>query len=406
MADPLDNCPAYVKSRTFYVDTLTASVPYRTVDETVITVPPLADANKPFEMYVANEALPLTRPGDVENDHSPPGWNTVEELSARNRLRSLITTIQAEAVSYPEVRNLAERLAASAASDLDQVEEIYDDWADVYFWAAYSENQISCWQRHKLARPDKQGWFEIPLAGSNQTKRVKIAGKWGACRLDLGAEWPYIRANILPLTTQQGILDGFAAISPLLDSELTVRYGYLGDADKIYNVLGRYEEMAEHLYDAIKAARERAREKIRELYRHAYESLWCAEYGIAQGESYSTNKKLWQGRYGDMPVLVTPTGGGGGGVSPLLPGGPKLEAPHIPEECFLFGTNCPPPREQPPGLGVEGPLPPIEEPVPEPAPSAPTKWYGTVAGKIGIGVGAVTVLAGGYYGIQYARTRA
>jgi len=99
-------------------------------------------------------------------------------------------------------------------------------------------------------------------------------------------------AKKLVANTQEGFNDKMRARFTKFADVIGNCSGYVGDATP------------DTFWDAMLCARKRDRDQIRNWYRAIHKNIYCAEYGVAQSESYNGNREA--------------AGAGGLGIDPGL----------------------------------------------------------------------------------------
>ncbi len=378
MAMTLDKCPPAVKDADIRWDTLRVSVPYKGVDDNVVEVPPLVPDND-FGRWLQGSAGVFATLTTAEgrtpetpqaSSNAIVGWEKDQEKEERDRLaeeaEGMIEAVDQGEIhpsAAPEVR----QLAMSALEDLEKVNGYYEAWSGSLVPARPSDSEFSFYKRLGGYGPIglDQEWIQI------QTWMVDPEEPLG------GGGRPSEHENVAALL--------FSTFAELLDGETG---GWWGPG---------HTPTARQLRDAMIAAREKTRQKIRTLLRTAYEKIWCAEYGVAQSESFYANKAQWErgpGRFAPKDSWLAPPVTQGGGTE-ADPDDFDFGEDELPDDPPLDQGSLDQAPEVPP------PPPPAQVPV-----APPTKWYQTPAGKVAIGVGGVAVLAAAGYGFYtYYRQR-
>lgn len=277
--------------------TLDVVVPYGSVSTHRVEVPPVADVNNPVIASIrSNQALTNTNGTAVfvgNTGARPVGWDTEDEATLRADLQHRARVIKAtyDGLFHPDALEPAKALAQSAVAEVDRVEDIYDKWANSRL-------------------PVKQSARSPLLFGGASHGPIGLGSPLSP---DIGT-WAQ-----LP-TDRQSTVEYFARYAPLLQGER-------GGATQ-------GNETPQHFVRALVAARARDRNRIRAGLRSAYRQYYCAEYGLAQSESWRENKK--QSESGGGMIL---------GTLPTIDTGWDLAIPTIPE----------PPPEPGPVTGEDDP---------------------------------------------------
>lgn len=417
MAYPLDACPPTVRDSNAFTDTLEANAPYSTMSDISVQVPPVADKDAPFVKSVRSSTT-LTPNGGVR----PPdanhlvGWSGQLEYNERKRLRDALKQIYDKAKAtqpatgpiHPDAVQLLGALTIEGTKRLNEVKAIYDKW-----------------------------------------KARRLPSKYGD-------QTPDGRQD---LNLNQAVKDYIVWAAPMKREDRARLYEsmYFGQPQFLQEVgyQGNIFQMPENVFWSVLAVDQaHDRNKVRQLYREAYKMLWCAEYGVAQSQSYYSNKARF---------LAGPGGKQAGGGVATPPAGPKppwmtfvpasiigggLQTTYMPGQSEPIppppqpGAQIPippPGQVEPPDLPTEPPVPPdavpelppdadagegppvdsepspdaglppdaLDEPyeggpVAVPPPAVPTPWYGTAAAKTAFAVGAVGLAGWGLYaGYRY-----
>lgn len=337
MPSVLDRCPEEVANTNMWLDAIVASVPYGNQSSVTVEVPPL--------VWQDSDVLDSVR-SDQPDDHTPwdmkepekthVGWDSDDEKAEAaeiiDRANEIIELGQ-QGKLHPDAQADVMALANAAKEEMEDVRAQYQRWADARLVAKYSDSPFSAYQVYEGA---------APLSLDQSVSAIKL---W--------AQWP---------TSGTETRDYFEAFSSLLEGET-----------------GGWEMLdpkVSEWWTALSAARRRDRERIRGHFMLALKALHCADYGVAQSESYYGNKKA-----------AGPQIGGTGGGEPL----PKFKlakvVPIEPETPPLQATPVP----VDPGPKPEAPT--------EPAPEQATPWYQTPGGKVALAVAGVAVAGGAGYGI-------
>jgi hypothetical protein len=327
-----------------YLDSLVALVPYGSNSEHSVSVPPIMDSGDALAWALMG-AHPLTQPhgGTFADDKVRVGWNTAEEQELWAELAEQAGEMQSLAANnqlHEAAKEGVTRLSLQALKELDRIGKTYKKWDDARIAAAPSDSPFSFYKQG-------DGFGPLPLSESRN--------------------WVAAWARTVPDDSSAY----YTSFANLLDGER-------GD----WNGLG--EPDAADFWSALLAARARDRDRIRDWYRAALQMLWCAEYGVAQSESYFLNGG--------------PKGGGGLGIqagdAPTPKPGLKI-AQFVPvtPPGDQFAPTPPPVSEHPP-QPVPDDIPPPGVPAVETPP-----WHTTTPGKVALGLGAVALAGVAGWGI-------
>lgn len=405
MAYPLDACPPVVLDSDPYSDTLEANAPFQSTDDITVEVPPVADKNAPFVKSVRTNVV-LTPDGGIRpvGTKELVGWNGSVEYAERKRMREALQQIHDKAKFtkaatgpiHPDAVKLLGDLTVAATNRLNQIKAIYDKWA---------------------AR--------------------RIASKYGDQTPD----------GMQDLGLNQAVQDYITFAAPMNAEQRGQVYQtyYFGKPEFLAEVgwNGNIHQMPDNILWSVFAVEQKHdRNTIRQLYREAYKMLWCAEYGVAQSQSYYSNKarhllgpggKQAGGGFATPPppplpphIMFVPANIGGLKTGYMPGEGEPIPPPKQPDAQIPI----PPPQQLDPDAGLPTepppPLPPdadAGEPPPvdaDPAPDAgmppegadagdggfvpvptstvPSPWYRTAGGKTAIVVVATALLSAGVYG--------
>lgn len=417
MAYPLDSCPPEVKNGNEFSDTLVAMAPYQNVSTAEVQVPPVADKDAPFVRAVRTNVTLTpndgTWPSGTWGEGTPaayaygrkdlPGWNGQAEYAERGRLRNVLKAIYDETLVgdlasgpiHPDGKKLLQDLTVAATNRLNSIKAIYDKWASRRYPSKYGNQTPDGLQDLALS----QAVFDYTVWGAQTTPQ------------------------------QRG---GYVQSWFFGQPQYLEQIGYQGNINQIPQNVFWMLLLAEQIHD---------RNRIRDLYREAYKMLWCAEFGVAQSQSYYSNKATWDAGPGGKQIpspgyaptppaaphpgpaialggLATPTPPGG--EQPVPPpgsgSGPVRWPGPPPSEPVRWAGPAEPPTEPPafpedadassgPDAGPGAPPPPSQQPdaagreIVGPVLSTPTPWYKTTAGKIGLTVVVIGAVAGTGYGI-------
>lgn len=332
-----------------YLDSLEARVPFGGNSQHAVSVPPIMDAGAPLAWALMG-SHELTQPhgGTFADDKARVGWNTVEEQELWAELAEQAAEMQSQAANnqlHEAANEGVSRLSLQALKELDRIGKTYQKWDDARIAAAPSDSPFSFYKQG-------DGFGPLPLSESRN--------------------WIAAWARSVPDDSSSY----YTSFANLLDGER-------GE----WNGLG--EPTAADFWSALLAARARDRDRIRDWYRAALQMLWCAEYGVAQSESYFLN--------GGKPG--TPGFGIQAGEAPAPKPGLKI-AQFVPvtPPGTEFAPTPPPVSEHPP------------QPVPDdiPPPGMPAvqaqAWYTTTPGKVAIALGGVALVGVAGWGIyRFAR---
>ena len=330
----LDRCPADVMDANMTFDTLRVVVPYQSVKDNVVEVPPLVPDNA-FSSWLQGTAEGTSHAALSTAAGRKPqgeqqfliGWQSSLEESERERLAEKAEAMLSmrAGLLHPDVRDYVTQLSQSALADLATVKGLYDLWANSKVAVKFSASPFSAYQIYD-----------------------------GVIPLDLEREWPDIAATMVDADP----VDFFQTFEKLLQGE---RGGW-----PVCTVSPCADPTMGNFHAAMVAARERDRQEIRARLRAAYRKIWCAEYGVAQSESYYANKE----QYERGPGKFDPSGS-------IVP---------RPRKLILKGKQ----------ITQDADFVPPE--VPEETPST-TKWYQTTAAKVAFVVGGLAVAGAASYGV-------
>lgn len=260
-----DYCPPEILAKNEYFDTLLVNVPYKGTDKHTVTVPPVADLNEPVIKSISS-SVHLTH----DNGEHPPdykklvGWWGDDERDWFATLEDSTREIHAaldEEDFHPAPKGPVKAMADQASNLLLNISRLYGKWANARM---QTEDPGS----GEYAQPDRD--------------------------LDLGQSEGEIRDWAKQLTG----LDA-AGLAAAVSQRFEKYADLLGDLPETDYIGDPTPQM---FWDAFLAARRRDRDKIRDWYRAIHKNLYCAEYGVAQSESYNRNKV----EHGDALPLAPP----------------------------------------------------------------------------------------------------
>lgn len=265
-------CPASVLRKSPFFDTLVAYVPHRGRGSVEVEVPPLfggRDSDWVAALqrsardsiprggldtgvdYREPPAAPAMQAGQGRN---APSWDGPEE---RDELVPFLASAANEIIDNknrldPRARDAVVALANMALQKLDQIKRIYERYDS----------------------------FVIP---TNKDARGSAFARWGR------------GAKVGPITLRDSLREILQWSEPWIalkksDRErqfrnLLDRFGTEGTEDLL--VLGS-PSLADY-QSAMRQIRERDRAKIHTLFNEAVRAIWCAQYGVAQSQSYRAN---------------------------------------------------------------------------------------------------------------------
>jgi hypothetical protein len=273
-----------------FSETLEVVVPHGNASSHAVELPPVAgDPDDPLVVSLrTNMALTSTNGAAVfvgNTGGRPVGWDTKAESEMRADLQHRARVIKAtyDGLFHPQALDPAKALADAAVEEVDRVEAIYDKWAN----------------------------SRLPLKPSARSPLLFNGAEFGPIGLgspltpdiDTWALWPKNRTETL---------EYFMRYLPLLQGER-------GGATAGY-------EAPEHFVRALLAARSRDRNRIRAGLRTAFREYYCAEYGLAQSESWRKNKEQAEAQSSGMILGVAESSGTGWGLAAApTPGTPEPE---------------------------------------------------------------------------------
>jgi hypothetical protein len=414
MPNNLSKCPAAVRNANAFTDTLTVNIKVGTVQTSPVSVPPIADKDDPFVKSVRGigPLTPLTGSAPSGTSHLV-GWNSTIEFDERKRLRNLTEQIYdlangsgPDGPVHPQAKSLVKALMADAWDNFNEIKRIYDKWKNRRFRTQFGGQSMRMNLNMSIAIIDG---FMDTLSNAE------------ALQLFYAFVGPQANCPSIPpggrVTLSQRCSDYFDQVKIHADVTGTI------DREGLLKIL-----LIEQLDD---------RARIRTLYRDAYKMLWCAEYGVAQSESYYENLAKWMEGPGKQAQ------GGGFAPTPTPPPPQPVPAVGLGQFGAVIPTEPPiqpPPPQDPaillidpetidwgailePDLGISNDvtpppngLPPDEDDVPD-EPLQPgeidaaelpvepdrvygeivsyrTPWYRTTPGKVAIGVGATGLVVG------------
>lgn len=317
-------CPASVLRKSPFFDTLVAYVPHRGKGSVEVEVPPIFGGTeaawiealgRPAQDSIPRGGLdtglgyreppsaPALQPGQGRN---APSWDGPEE---RDEFMPLLASAANEIIDSknridPRARDAVVALARMALGKLDEIERIYERYDN----------------------------FFIP---TNKDARRSAFSRWGR-----GVE----RGPITLRDSLREILQWSEPWAALKKSDrerqfynLIDRFGT--DGTDIL-VVGTPTLSDYHL--AMRQIRDRDRKKIHALFNEAVRAIWCAQYGVAQSESYRANMAT----QGMMLQAMTPW-------SPTAPAPGTADAEEDIQAVFLTGTA--------PDDELLGPFPPDDD---------------------------------------------
>jgi len=375
MANLEQLCPAAALNRSLWFDTLVAFVPYKgRFGDVEVEVPPLFgdDTDEPWVKALAGGAqdvLPRGGPGTNNPEYrepkaapdgipgagrDAPSWDGPEERERyMPMLVAMAETLKTEAPGLDErVAPGVTALANYALERLDRIERIYERYDN----------------------------FEIPTRKEGRDSPFSRWGK-GATRgpITLRDSLPQILTWSEPfyklMPSQQNFM-----LQDLLDK--------LG-SDGIDTAVVIGEATPQKWQAALRQVRDRDRALIHRLFNEAAQALWCAQFGVAQSESYEANR----GNFLTTSLQMAPVG--------ERPAGGDAEEPFdLPDlsQLVAMGAFDPPEEVEPgEGPGTAGPGPSLPTPEfgaadapPSPVPSRAPLF---IAG--GIAFGGVVILTAG-----------
>lgn len=350
MSDPLSKCPEAAKSKSPTLDVLSVIVPYKGESSVEVSVPPVLDpGQRPVSSVFGTQRLTLYSGGVPTEKLDLVGWDTDAEQSMADELRDRAEAIYRAADKeelHPDANEPVGEIAWGVLKELDRVRQIYDKWSSSMIKAKRSESPFSFYQQYGGKGP-----------------------------LDLGQSRNSIGAWAAEVQNSADALSYFNTFSSLLGDE---KGGWqIGDPTP------------KQFWDAMLGARQRDRERIRDLYRRIFKGIYCAEYGVAQSESYFGNKAIYEeGRPKDGRQFATPDGGG---AEPP----PRLWK----VARFTPPDDVPPPDDDEEPPGVDQALPPDTLPGDNGYSPAGVPWYQTPGGRALLIGGGVVAAGGAAYGL-------
>jgi len=337
------NCPANVRAANMWLDTLSARRPYLTTATHAVDVPPIGDDSDVMQSFLMNDHTSLTQThgGTFSDGKSRPGWGTTSEVDLFEELAERaeeMAKLAADGQLHGDSTARVEALTNAAAHKLGQVESIYAMWEGARIKAKKSSSSFSFYKQMDGVGP----------------MRLTESRNWIVSFADLDS-------------VNDHAAEYFTAFAALLQGQ---KGGWqLGEPE------------GQNFWKALTESRDISRNNIRQLLRAAMRELWCAEYAVAESESYQQNKEA-------APTLLLQATKIGDEPKPL-PG-------------FTVSQFSPPTGD---------PLPPVSEHEPtELVPDLPTglqapAWYTTTPGKVALGLAGVALVSAAGYGVYRLGSR-
>lgn len=331
-----NNCPKKVREAGMYFDTLQAFRQYQGGGTHIVDVPPVVDIGDPIPTSISGgDSLTQSNGGTFADGKTRVGWDTPSEREFAADLLARATEMQTTAANgqlHGDSTARVEALTDAAIKELKRIEAIYALWANARIKAKKSDSPFSFYKQMDGSGP-------LPLSESRN---------WIAAFADIA-------------TVNSHPDEYFSTFAGLLQGER-------GDWS------GVGEPTGPQFWSALTAARRRDRDGIRNKYRYVLKAIWCAEFAVAESESYELNK-------GDAEPLIMQA----------TPVGPK---PPVRVGILQLPTDPPPVSEHDP-IPEETPAPDFVEPA----------WYTTTPAKVALGLAGAALVGAAGYGVYRLAAR-